>query len=49
MNGDQFTYLALSALALPYAYILSWAVASAYFNVKHDYQKRFLKNMEGKN
>jgi hypothetical protein len=38
----------LAVLAIPYGYLLSWAIVTAYFHVKFDYHKRFLKNMEGR-
>jgi hypothetical protein len=35
----------LLILALPYAYLLAWVITTAYFHVKYDYHKRFLKNI----
>lgn len=39
--------LVILVLTIPYAYILARAVTTAYFHVKFDYHKRFLKSMEG--
>ena len=36
----------LLILVIPYAYLLAWVVATAYFHVKFDYHKRFLKNIQ---
>lgn len=45
MTWDHYILIVLS---LPYGYLLSRVVVAAYFQTKFDYQKRFLKGMEGR-
>jgi hypothetical protein len=45
MTTDNYILL---VLALPYGYLLSRVIVAAYFQAKFEYQKRFLKGIEGR-